>query len=69
MAFVTPTDPEAAKVEATDLRRQATALNNQADQLDPPKVEKKKPEVEKTEDVEGTTSEFKTAPVFKRGKK
>lgn len=56
MAFVTPTDPQAAKVEAEELRKQAAALLEQANQLDPPAVEE--PE---TDEVE--------KPKAKKGKK
>lgn len=35
MAFVTPTDPRAAVVEAAELRKQAGALLAQAEDLDP----------------------------------
>ena len=75
MSFQTPTDPNAAKVEAAELRAQATRLNAQADALDPPTpVEekadkpatkkkpssKKKPATKKAETKKG---------FFNRGKK
>ena len=38
MAFVTPTHPNAAKVEAAELRAQAARLLGQANALDPTEV-------------------------------
>lgn len=44
MAYPTPTNPRAAKVEAEELRREARALLSRANQLDPPEKSIEEPE-------------------------
>lgn len=58
MAYETPTNPRAAKVEAEDLRREAQTLLTRADQLDPPEAEQiEQPAPEPAEEVEPEETE------------
>lgn len=70
MAFTTPTDPNAAKVEAAELRAQAHDLLQQAEALDPtPEPKGKSKKSAKKTSAKKAPSKSAAKPTARKGKK